>query len=76
MLGLLDHCVLHTGEDSFVKQLLHGGTTATANFNVTAALATITFGAIIVAGTQGARLREALEEPGAARAAPGRSTSC
>jgi F-type H+-transporting ATPase subunit a len=31
--------------------VLHGGTTATANFNVTAALATITFGAIIVAGS-------------------------
>ena len=44
--------MLHTGEDSFVKQLLHGGTTATANFNVTAALATITFGAIIVAGSK------------------------
>jgi F-type H+-transporting ATPase subunit a len=51
LLGVLDHYVLHTGEHSFVKQLLHGGTTATANFNVTAALATITFGAIIVAGS-------------------------
>ena len=51
VLGLLDHCVLHTGEDSFIKHLMHGGTTATANFNVTAALATITFGAIIVAGS-------------------------
>src|SRR5207253_3827244 len=46
ILGLLDRWVLHTGEDSFIKHLLHGGTTATANFNVTAALATITFGAI------------------------------
>src|SRR5215510_718119 len=51
VLGLLDHFVLHTGPDSFIKHLLHGGTTATANFNVTAALATVTFGAIIVAGT-------------------------
>jgi F-type H+-transporting ATPase subunit a len=51
-LGLLDHWVLHTGEHSIVKRLLHGGTTATANFNVTAALATITFGAIIVAGSR------------------------
>ena len=34
------------------SQVLHGGTTATANFNVTAALATITFGAIIIAGTK------------------------
>jgi F-type H+-transporting ATPase subunit a len=52
LLGLLDHWVLHTGPDSFVKQLMHGGTTATSNFNVTAALATVTFGAIIVAGTK------------------------
>jgi F-type H+-transporting ATPase subunit a len=52
VLGLLDHFVLHTGEHSLVKQLLHGGTTATANFNVTAALATITFGAIVIAGSK------------------------
>jgi F-type H+-transporting ATPase subunit a len=52
VLGLIDHYVIHSPEDSFVKQLLHGGTTATANFNVTAALASITFGAIIVAGTK------------------------
>jgi F-type H+-transporting ATPase subunit a len=51
-IGLLDYYVLRTGEHSFLKQVLHGGTTATANFNVTAALATITFGAIIVAGTK------------------------
>jgi F-type H+-transporting ATPase subunit a len=51
VLGLLDHWVLRTGEDSFVKRLLHGGTTATGNFNVTAALASITFGAIILAGS-------------------------
>jgi len=52
VLGLLDHYVLHTGEHSFIKRLGHGGTTATANFNVTAALATVTFGAIIVAGVK------------------------
>jgi F-type H+-transporting ATPase subunit a len=51
-MALLDHYVLHTGPDSFIKHLEHGGTTATANFNVTAALATITFGAIIVAGSK------------------------
>jgi F-type H+-transporting ATPase subunit a len=51
VLGLIDHWVLHTAPDSFIKQLLHGGTTATANYNVTAALATITFFSIIVAGT-------------------------
>jgi F-type H+-transporting ATPase subunit a len=52
VLGLVDHWVLHTAEDSFVKRLLHGGTTATANFNVTAGLATITFFAIIAAGSK------------------------
>jgi len=51
LIGLTDYYILHTGEHSFLKQVLHGGTTATANFNVTAALATITFGAIIVAGS-------------------------
>lgn len=51
VLALLDRFVLHTGSDSFIGRVVHGGTTATANFNVTAALATVTFGAIIVAGT-------------------------
>jgi F-type H+-transporting ATPase subunit a len=52
VIALFDHYVLHTAPDSFLKNVVHGGTTATANFNVTAALATITFGAIIVAGTK------------------------
>jgi F-type H+-transporting ATPase subunit a len=52
VLALLDHFVLHTADGSMVKQLMHGGTTATANFNVTAALATVTFGAIIIAGSK------------------------
>jgi F-type H+-transporting ATPase subunit a len=52
VLGLLDHWVFRTDEHSFLKRLIHGGTTATANFNVTAALATITFGSIIVAGSK------------------------
>jgi F-type H+-transporting ATPase subunit a len=51
VLGLLDRWALHTDEHSLIKQVMHGGTTATANFNVTAALATVTFGAIIVAGS-------------------------
>jgi F-type H+-transporting ATPase subunit a len=50
LLGLVDHWVLHTGEHSIVKHMIHGGPTATGNFNVTAALAVITFGATIVAG--------------------------
>ena len=52
VLGLLDHFVLHTADDSLVKQLLHGGTTVTGNFNVTAALAFITFVTIITAGSR------------------------
>jgi len=51
VIGLLDHYVLHTGEHSFVKNLIHGGSTATGNFNVTAGLATVTFFSIIAAGT-------------------------
>ena len=52
VVGLIDHYLLHTGEHSFLKRLIHGGTTATANYNVTAALAVITFFAIIIAGTK------------------------
>ena len=51
LLGLVDHTLLHTEEHSLVKNIVHGGTTATANYNVTAALATITFISIIIAGT-------------------------
>jgi F-type H+-transporting ATPase subunit a len=52
LLGLLNHTVLHLPEDSFLVRLIHGGTTATGNFNVTAALSTVTFIAIIVAGAR------------------------
>lgn len=51
VVGLLDRFVLQTDRESFINRVLHGGTTATANFNVTAALATITFFAIITAGS-------------------------
>jgi F-type H+-transporting ATPase subunit a len=51
VLGLLDRFLLHTEPESLVNAVLHGGTTTTANYNVTAALATITFVAIILAGT-------------------------
>ena len=51
VVGLIDHYLLHTGDHSLVKNVIHGGTTATANFNVTAALASITFVSIIIAGT-------------------------
>ena len=52
VLGLLNHWVFHASPDSFLGRVVHGGTTATANFNVTAALATITFVSIIVAGSR------------------------
>ena len=52
LLGLVDRFILHSSPDSFIAKVLHGGTTATANYNVTAGLATITFGAIILAGTK------------------------
>ena len=52
VLQLLNHSVLHASADSFFGKLLHGGTTATGNFNVTAALASIVFFAIIVAGSR------------------------
>jgi len=52
LLALLNHTVLHLPEDSFLVQVSHGGTTPTGNWNVTAALATISFLAIIVAGTR------------------------
>jgi F-type H+-transporting ATPase subunit a len=52
VVGLVDRAVLNTHYDSFINRALHGGPTATGNFNVTAALATITFVAIIAAGTR------------------------
>jgi F-type H+-transporting ATPase subunit a len=51
VLALIDHTLIHSGEHSFMQRLLHGGATATGNYNVTAGLATITFFAIITAGT-------------------------
>ena len=51
VLSLLNHTVIHAPEESFFARMLHGGVTATGNYNVTAALATISFFAIIVAGS-------------------------
>jgi F-type H+-transporting ATPase subunit a len=51
VIGLVDSLFIHAGPDSFLARLVHGGSTATANYNVTAALASVTFVAIIVAGT-------------------------
>jgi F-type H+-transporting ATPase subunit a len=52
VLALLNHTVLHPQEGMFLARVTHGGVTATGNFNVTAALATITFFAIIIAGVR------------------------
>lgn len=52
LLALVNHTVLHLPEDSFLVQVTHGGTTPTGNWNVTAALATISFLTIIVAGVR------------------------
>jgi len=50
VLGLLNHYVFEPAEDSFLASVVHGSTTATGNFNVTAGLATVTFFAIMAAG--------------------------
>ena len=49
--GLLNHAI-HPGEESFLARVVHGGTTATGNLNVTAALASVSFVLIIIAGTR------------------------
>jgi F-type H+-transporting ATPase subunit a len=55
MLGLVNRFVLGvpaSDSHNYINSLLHGGSTVTGNFNVTAALATITFLTIMVAGTK------------------------
>ncbi len=52
VLSLLNSTVIHAAPESFFARVLHGGVTATGNYNVTAALATISFFAIIVAGVR------------------------
>ena len=41
-LALLNSMVIHAAPESFFARVLHGGVTATGNFNVTAGLATVT----------------------------------
>ena len=50
LLGLFNAYVLPE-KSSVISGMLHGGVTATGNFNVTGALATITFFSIIIAGS-------------------------
>ena len=55
LLGVFNRFVMEvpaSDNHNFINNLLHGGVTATGNFNVTAALATITFFTIIIAGTK------------------------
>ena len=55
ILGAMGRLVFNVSphnDHSFINALLHGGATATGNFVVTAALASITFVCIIIAGTK------------------------
>ena len=54
VLGAFNRFVLNvpaSDSQNMINNILHGGVTATGNFNVTAGLATITFFSIMVAGT-------------------------
>jgi F-type H+-transporting ATPase subunit a len=54
VLGVINRFVLNvpaSDSNNMINNILHGGVTATGNFNVTAGLATITFFSIMVAGT-------------------------
>ena len=51
-IGLLDRFFLKTDSHLTINNLLHGGVTATGNFNVTAGLAVVTFFSIIIAGVK------------------------
>ena len=51
-IGLLDSFIFKTDSHSTINNMLHGGVTATGNFNVTAGLATVTFFSIIIAGVK------------------------
>ena len=53
VLGVFNRFILdvpYSDGDNLINKMLHGGVTATGNFNVTGALATITFFSIMVAG--------------------------
>ena len=55
LLGALNRFIFQvpaSDDHNIINALLHGGVTATGNFNVTAALAVITFFAILIAGTR------------------------
>ncbi len=55
LLGALNRFIFHvpySDDHNVINALLHGGVTATGNFNVTAGLAVITFFTIMIAGTR------------------------
>jgi F-type H+-transporting ATPase subunit a len=52
VLSLANYYGVHAGHDTFFGKVIHGSTTPTGNYNVTAALAVITFFAIILAGSK------------------------
>ena len=55
IIGSINRFIFHVSaseDHNFVNALLHGGSTVTGNFNVTAGLAIITFISIMVAGTR------------------------
>ena len=55
LLGALNRFIFQvpaSDDHNIINALLHGGVTATGNFNVTAALAVITFFTILIAGTR------------------------
>jgi F-type H+-transporting ATPase subunit a len=52
ILKIANHWLFHASPQSMFGKLLEGGTTATANYNVTVGLALITFISIIIAGTK------------------------
>jgi len=55
LLGVLNRFVFQipaSNDQNFINRLLHGGSTVTGNFNVTAGLATLTFITIIIAGSK------------------------
>jgi F-type H+-transporting ATPase subunit a len=52
LLALANSVFIHASPASPFARALHGGVTPTGNYNVTAALATITFFATIIAGTR------------------------
>jgi F-type H+-transporting ATPase subunit a len=52
VLALANSLFIHASPDSAFARALHGGVVMTGNYNVTAALATVTFFATIIAGTR------------------------